>query len=116
MCSWSKIASHLPGRTDNGVRNRWNRMERAQVLRKARGPAAGYRCRRCGEPKRGHICAARVMLGETPEGEDLQLKAAALTEISAAALKTSMDMAALAGDGTAIELPMPQGEPHPATA
>jgi len=73
---WSKIASHLPGRTDNGVRNRWNRMERAQVLKQRRGPAAGYRCRRCGEPKRGHICAARTM-GEQPEGEELSMKASA---------------------------------------
>ena len=84
---WSKIASHLPGRTDNGVRNRWNRMERAQVLRKARGPAAGYRCRRCGEPKRGHICAARTV-GEVAEGEDLHKQAAALTELSAMAMKS----------------------------
>lgn len=64
-------------------------MERAQLIKKHRGPAAGYRCRRCGEPKRGHICAARMMLRETPEGADLQMKAPALTEISAAALKTA---------------------------
>ena len=84
---WSKIASHLPGRTDNGVRNRWNRMERAQVLRKHRGPAAGYRCRRCGEPKRGHICAARSIGDEVLEGEELHVKAAALTELSAQAME-----------------------------
>ena len=87
---WSKIASHLPGRTDNGVRNRWNRMERAQVLRQKRGPAAGYRCRRCGEPKRGHICAARTM-GEQPEGDELTMKAALLTELSANAMSTTLE-------------------------
>jgi len=91
---WSKIASHLPGRTDNGVRNRWNRMERAQVLRKSR-LTSGYRCRRCGEPKRGHICAARTLHGgdEVPEDEEakeaLHIKAAALTEFSAKALQTA---------------------------
>ena len=67
-------------------------MERAQLVKKSRGAdKQGYRCRRCGEPKRGHICAARMLLGETPEGEDLQIKAAALTEISKAALKNIKD-------------------------
>ena len=30
---WSMIASCLPGRSDNSVRNRYNRMEQAQSLR-----------------------------------------------------------------------------------
>jgi hypothetical protein len=76
------------------------------VLRKARGPAAGYRCRRCGEPKRGHICAARTT-GDQPEGEDLHMKAAALTELSAHAMSTvaasTGELPELTADGVAAE-------------
>jgi hypothetical protein len=79
---WSKIAAHLPGRTDNGVRNRWNRMEKAQTLRHRHGAEHGYRCRRCGQPKRGHICAA-LTRGDMPEGDNLAIKAAELTALSA---------------------------------
>mmetsp|Transcript_31113 Transcript_31113/g.85023 ORF Transcript_31113/g.85023 Transcript_31113/m.85023 type:complete len:499 (+) Transcript_31113:107-1603(+) len=86
---WSKIASHLPGRTDNGVRNRWNRMEKAQSLRSRHGAEHGYRCRRCGQPKRGHICAALTQ-GEQPEGDMLAKKAAALTALSAEKLRTML--------------------------
>lgn len=75
---WSHIASALPGRTPNAVRNRWNRLEKDRLWREnlqaqyqadatvegaTTGPEAlarsvfqGYACRRCGQPKRGHSC------------------------------------------------------------
>ena len=84
---WAMISARLPGRTDNGVRNRWNRMQRAQVVREIRGPEAGYRCRKCGQPKRGHICAA-LTLGDAPAGEELAERAEALTRLSADKMRT----------------------------
>mmetsp|Transcript_98 Transcript_98/g.260 ORF Transcript_98/g.260 Transcript_98/m.260 type:complete len:492 (+) Transcript_98:87-1562(+) len=69
---WSLISMSLPGRTDNAVRNRWHRLEQARRWREemqaqmnsaqADGTSApgqnypGYKCRRCGQPKRGHVC------------------------------------------------------------
>lgn len=77
---WSKIAESLPGRSDNGVRNRWNRIERAHTLRQAKGTdAGGYRCRRCGLPKRGHTCAA---LTQGVRAEDLAARNVELARIS----------------------------------
>lgn len=60
---WSHIAARLDGRTDNAVRNRWHRLEAARKWRMqvhgAGGEGAelpGYKCGRCGQPKRGHAC------------------------------------------------------------
>lgn len=58
---WSKMAQHMPGRSHRAVRNRWLRMETGQATRASRIAQSGercYRCRRCGEPKLGHICSA----------------------------------------------------------
>merc|ERR1712087_999669 len=74
------------GRTDSGVRNRWKRMERAQCQRMQGNSDNGYRCRRCGQPKRGHICAALTQ-GERPEGKELEHRAAELTALSAVTMQ-----------------------------
>mmetsp|Transcript_12544 Transcript_12544/g.41278 ORF Transcript_12544/g.41278 Transcript_12544/m.41278 type:complete len:471 (+) Transcript_12544:66-1478(+) len=92
---WNRIAAALPGRTENGVRNRWNRMEKAQQVRKDKGDGHGYRCGRCGQPKAGHICPA-LTSGERLEGENLVKRATALSAM--ASRKISVQQAAQALD------------------
>lgn len=67
---WSKIVQSLPGRSVSSVRNRWQRIEKGRKLRQ-NGLASKNRCQQCGEPKRGHVCMARLRnRGETGESAD----------------------------------------------
>ena len=104
---WSTIAAQLPGRTDNGVRNRFNRMEKAQELKSTRRADAGYRCRRCGQPKRGHICAALTQGAGPRTAEELEEKAAALTALSAAKIPAFAEQQAAARPRSISE-PIPE--------
>ena len=77
IIAWSCVAvatGYLPGRSDDAVRNRWNRLqealkEDAQVVANDRGGhslvKAGYKCSKCGQPKRNHTCT--FMDGEEKE-------------------------------------------------
>ena len=56
---WSKIVQQLPGRSVSSVRNRWQRIEKGRKLRMF-GQESKNRCQQCGEPKRGHVCMARL--------------------------------------------------------
>ena len=56
---WSRIVQELPGRTVSSVRNRWQRIEKGRKLREA-GVESKNRCHACGEPKRGHVCKAKL--------------------------------------------------------
>eukprot|EP00310_Coccolithus_braarudii_P012212 CAMPEP_0183346098 /NCGR_PEP_ID=MMETSP0164_2-20130417/11309_1 /TAXON_ID=221442 /ORGANISM="Coccolithus pelagicus ssp braarudi, Strain PLY182g" /LENGTH=319 /DNA_ID=CAMNT_0025517317 /DNA_START=302 /DNA_END=1261 /DNA_ORIENTATION=- len=56
---WSRIVQQLPGRSVSSVRNRWQRIEKGRKLREA-GHESKNRCQRCGQPKRGHVCNAKL--------------------------------------------------------
>lgn len=56
---WSRIVQQLPGRSVSSVRNRWQRIEKGRKLREA-GHESKNRCQRCGHPKRGHVCSAKL--------------------------------------------------------
>ena len=64
---WKLISRHLPNRTITAIRNRWQRIERAQKLKNGKTIKFGgkrnrtfhkliYKCTKCGEFKRGHTC------------------------------------------------------------
>ncbi len=64
---WKLISKHLPNRTTTAIRNRWQRIERAQKLKNGKTIKFGgkrnrtfdkltNKCTKCGEFKRGHTC------------------------------------------------------------
>ena len=59
-CKWRVIASMLPGRSDDAVRNRWNRLKEPSLLgihtRDGGTHSSAYRCSKCGQPKKNHRC------------------------------------------------------------
>jgi len=87
---WRRIAAQLPNRSDDAVRNRWHRLEESrrhqeEKIRAAEssgtletaadGSAAlaapsapsGYKCSRCGQPKKHHICLAPATMSTIPD-------------------------------------------------
>ena len=80
---WRAIAAKLPGRSDDAVRNRWHRLEEARRHNDVTGvaPDTGYersrpvyKCSRCGQPKKHHICLAPE---ETSRSEEIKTKKSA---------------------------------------
>jgi len=65
---WKLIVKKLPGRTVSSVRNRWQRIEKGRKLREE-GHELKNRCHACGQPKRGHICQAKISQVAIPESE-----------------------------------------------
>ena len=57
---WAAVAQDMPGRSENAIRNRYHRLKGAERARQAAQIAGvtggGYRCRKCGVFKRGHVC------------------------------------------------------------
>lgn len=56
---WVHIASQLENRTADAVRNRFHRLEGSHHALKSRtgeGRSSTYKCKKCGQQKRGHSC------------------------------------------------------------
>ena len=89
-CKWRQIAAMLPGRSDDAVRNRYNRLKEAEAsglvrsdsgepteAHAAGAPSGGggggtgtYRCSKCGQLKKNHVCTAVATGDARPKSED----------------------------------------------
>merc|ERR1719149_502955 len=92
-CKWRQIAVMLPGRSDDAVRNRYNRLKEAEASGLVRSDsgvtteahAAGslsgggggggggtgtYRCSKCGQLKKNHVCTAVATGDAWPKSDD----------------------------------------------
>ena len=92
-CKWRQIAVMLPGRSDDAVRNRYNRLKEAEASGLVRSDsgvtteahAAGslsgggggggggtgtYRCSKCGQLKKNHVCTAVATGDARPKSDD----------------------------------------------
>ena len=80
---WRRIAEKLPERSGNAVRNRFKRLEEARRHNGTTGVVATdtgcgrsrqYKCKRCDQLKKGHICLAPE---ETSRSEEIKAKKSA---------------------------------------
>jgi len=56
---WKRITQKLPGRTLSSIRNRWIRLDSARKMR-MQGKESKNICKKCGKPRRGHVCTGRI--------------------------------------------------------
>ena len=56
---WRLIVQDLPGRSVSSTRNRFNRIEKGRKMREA-GTRGRNMCHACWQPKKGHICTAKL--------------------------------------------------------
>ena len=92
-CKWRQIAAMLPGRSDDAVRNRYNRLKEAEASGLVRsdsgepteahatgtvsgggggggGGTGTYRCSKCGQLKKNHVCTAIATGDARPKSDD----------------------------------------------
>ena len=56
---WRLIVQDLPGRSVSSTRNRFNRIEKGRKMREE-GTRGRNMCHACWQPKKGHICTAKL--------------------------------------------------------
>ena len=56
---WRLIVKELPGRSVSSTRNRFNRIEKGRQMKES-GLRGRNLCHACWQPKKGHICTAKI--------------------------------------------------------
>lgn len=79
---WSKIVKALPSRSISSIRNRWQRIDKGKRMQEE-GKVSKNRCQVCGEPKRGHVCFARLRAAAAAkQAQEAETLASVLPDVS----------------------------------